>query len=451
MPHLVLQHRLFINALDPHDPEIETLKDAIVELMYQQPSWGEKIPKAWIHLEMMINKNIKNGVKVMHLDTLQELNRENSVQSLNSKELDVFLKIQHAQGNIMYFHLPGLQDHIIISPPYLVDALSSIVTHKQFCIGQRLHVLKSMNQDGILRKQDIDTIWKRNKELLKHKDYLIALMCHLDILAEPRIYHPESDHLLQSDFFFVPSLVTQTDLTSFLKQDNLNHRCLGISFKFHSSVLPPAIGFRFISCCVDMWEVLVYENQRMLFSGMTVVCINKSLMLLVQMKEQRVDIFLIHETSRFQIIPDMAASIRECLNDTLYRISDSYKLSSAGLDVDTDSLPFHLEYTCNHVESPCYHGEQNDWMCEGHGENLSLESFKLWFVDRVCIYQNIIHLVQVIGVGYYKTWELLMVNTIVRPECMKSLKISKRVMRCCKSNDRLINGQTKKDKLPKVN
>jgi hypothetical protein len=49
-----------------------------------------------------------------------------------------------------------------------------------------------MNQDGILRKQDIDTIWKRNKELLKHKDYLIALMCHLDILAEPRIYHPDS-------------------------------------------------------------------------------------------------------------------------------------------------------------------------------------------------------------------------------------------------------------------
>ena len=444
MPHLVLQHRLFINALDPHDPEIETLKDAIVEIMYQQPSWGEKIPKAWIHLEMMINKNIKNGVKVMHLNTLQELNRENPLQSLNNKELDVFLKIHHAQGNIIHFHLPGLQDHIIISPPYLVDALSSIVTHKQFCIGQRLRVLKLMNQDGILRKQDIDTIWKRNKELLKHKDYLIALMCHLDILAEPRIYHPDSDHLLHSDFFFVPSLVTQTDSTSFLKQDNLNLRSLGISFKFHSSVLPPAIGFRFISCCVEMWEVVTYENQKMLFSGMTVVCINKSLMLVVQMKEQRVDIFLIHETSRFQIIPDMAASIRECLNDTLYRISNSYKLSSAGLDVDTESVLFHLEYTCNHVESPCYHGEQTDWVCERHGESLSLESFKLWFVDRVCIYENIVYRVREMGVGYHKTWEWLMGNTIV--ECMKSLKISKWVMRCCQSNDRLINGKTKNDK-----
>ena len=75
------------------------------------------------------------------------------------------------------------------------------------------------------------------------------------------------------DFFFVPRLVTQTDLTSFLKQHNLNLRSLGISFKFHSSVLPPAIGFRFISCCVEMWEVAIvtYENQRMLFSGMTCV------------------------------------------------------------------------------------------------------------------------------------------------------------------------------------
>ena len=127
------------------------------------------------------------------------LNRENPVQSLNNMELDVFLMIHHAQCNIIHFHLPGLQDHIIISPPYLVDALSSIVTHRQFCIGQRLHVLKqgfpwlkSMNQDGILKKQDIDTIWKRTWELVKHKDYLPALMCHLDILAEPRIYHPDS-------------------------------------------------------------------------------------------------------------------------------------------------------------------------------------------------------------------------------------------------------------------
>jgi hypothetical protein len=38
-------------------------------------------------------------------------------------------------------------------------------------------------------------------------------------------------------------------------------------------------------------------------------------------------------------------------------------------------------------------------------------------------------------------------NTIVRPECMKSLKISKWVMRYCQSNDRLINGKTKNDKM----
>jgi hypothetical protein len=65
------------------------------------------------------------------------LNRENPVQSLSNMELDVFLMIHHAQCNIIHFHLPGLQGHIIISPPYLVNALSSIVTHKPLCIGQR--------------------------------------------------------------------------------------------------------------------------------------------------------------------------------------------------------------------------------------------------------------------------------------------------------------------------
>jgi hypothetical protein len=42
--------------------------------------------------------------------------------------------------------------------------------------------LQSMNRDGILEKQDINTLWK-STEFLKHKDFIICLMCHLDILV----------------------------------------------------------------------------------------------------------------------------------------------------------------------------------------------------------------------------------------------------------------------------
>jgi hypothetical protein len=42
--------------MNPEDPEIMVLQNAIVEMICEQPSWGGKMPKPWIHLEMVINK-----------------------------------------------------------------------------------------------------------------------------------------------------------------------------------------------------------------------------------------------------------------------------------------------------------------------------------------------------------------------------------------------------------
>jgi hypothetical protein len=103
-----------------------------------------------------------------------------------------------------------------------------------------------------------------------------------------------------------------------------------------------------------MWEVKTINGEKLLFSGLVVLIINKALMLLVSVKEQRIDAFLIHSASRHQIIPDLAASIRECLSDTLDRISDSYKIASGGNTADGNHRAFHVEFTCNHVKSPCY-------------------------------------------------------------------------------------------------
>ena len=380
--HLVLDHRLFINAMNPLDSEIETLKDAVVSIMQEQPSWGEMIPKAWIYIELMITKKREFGVKVMLLEELQMINKQNPINPLGNKELDTFLKVHHSQGDIIYFPLPGLRDHIIITPNYLIDALKSIVTDKRFCQGQRLHALTSMNQDGVLKKEDISKILKNKKEFQRDRDHLILLMCHLDILAEPRSYY--RGKLQQSKFYLVPSLVCRAaDLSRFLDQKNVDKRSLGLSFSFHSLILPAAIGFRFIASCIDLWGVKVFDDQKMLFSGVVVVNINKSLMLIVQVKQQRLDVHLLHTSSRVHIIPDTASSIRECLNDTLYRITDSYKVSSACQDADIEETPFHTEFTCFNIESPCYNQEKNsDWQCE-HGHVIPKETLGLWFVNRV--------------------------------------------------------------------
>jgi hypothetical protein len=381
MFHLVLQHRMFINAMNPEDPEITVLHKAIVEMICEQPSWGEKMPEPWIHLEMVINKKVEQGYKVIPFKMVEEINQDNPVKVLSKEEIILFLQVKHAQGNIIYFPLPGLRDYIVISPSYVIDAFKSIVTDKKFCTSMRRRSLESMNRDGILKKLDINTLWKAT-EFLKHRVFIICLMCHLDILAEPRVYNPENHSLIQSHFYVVPSMVSRGGFPSFRENEDLASRSVGLSFKFHSPILPSAIGYRFMACCLDMWEVKTINDENLLFSGLVVLIINKALMLLVSVKEQRIDAFLIHSASRHQIIPDLAASIRECLCYTLDRISDSYKIASGGNTAAGNNRAFHVEFTCNHVTSPCYFDGEKNNICL-HTNKPLLESSTVWYVEKV--------------------------------------------------------------------
>jgi hypothetical protein len=367
--------------MNPEDPEITVLQNAIVEMICEQPSWGRKMPKSWIYLEMVINKKVEKGSKVIPLKMVEEINHDNPVKVLSKEEIVLFLQVQHAQGNIIYFPLPGLRDYIVISPSYVIDAFKSIVTHKMFCTDRRLKSVQSMNRDGILEKQDINTIWK-STEFLKHKDFIICLMYHLDILAEPRVYNPVNHSLIPSQFYYVPSMVSRAGYPSFLKNEDLASKSVGLSFKFHSTTLPSAIGYRFMACCLDMWEVKTINQEKLFFSGLVVLIINRALTLLVSVKEQRIDAFLIHSASRHQIIPDLAASIRECLSDTLDRISDSYKIASEGNTGAGNNRTFHVEFTCNHVTSPCYFDGKENNTCL-HTNKPLLESSTVWYVDKV--------------------------------------------------------------------
>jgi hypothetical protein len=205
-------------------------------------------------------------------------------------------------------------------------------------------------------------------------------MCHLNILSEPRVYNPDNHSLIPSPFYYVPSMVSRAGYPPFLENEDL--ASVGLSFKFHSTILPSAIGYRFMACCLDMWEVKTINEEKLLFSGLVVLIINRTLMLLVSVKEQRIDAFLIHSASRHQIIPDVAARIRECLSDTLDRILDSYKIASGGNTGAGNNRAFHVEFTCNHMKSPCYFDGEDNNTCL-HPNKPLLESSTVWHVDKV--------------------------------------------------------------------
>lgn len=381
--HLVLEHRIFLNAMDPEDPEYEKLKQVLVELLCSQPSWGEKLPKSWIYLKMMINRAVEKGDRVMKMTTLRQINQDNPVQILSEKEIQLFLKMLHSQGEIIHFPLSELRDNVVIVPKFLVDALRSLVTDTQFCKGNRLRTIQSMNRTGLLKKEEILLIWKSNTEFRDHQGYLISLMEHLDILATPRKYG-KSGTLMNSEIFYVPSLVQTVNDTSYL-EDNLATRSLGLSFKFHSSVLPPSIGYRLIASCVGMYEIQRYNNKMMLFSGMVVVRVKRNLDLVVISRTDRVDIFLVHSSKRFEIPRDTAAGIYECMKDILISILESYRVTSSEGKIKHD-VPFHTEFQCYNTTEPCYNQLQTSWTCK-HGYTLGLDLKEKWCHNRVnCLF-----------------------------------------------------------------
>ncbi|VDI73904.1 Hypothetical predicted protein [Mytilus galloprovincialis] len=126
--HLVLDKQIFVNATDKGDHEIETLKKAITELTFDHPCWGERMPNAWVPLELEIAELVAAGKQILSLDEVEELNAISKVSVLDLEQLPHFLHFQHSLGKIVYFDTQHLRDYVIINPLLMVEVMRSFVT-----------------------------------------------------------------------------------------------------------------------------------------------------------------------------------------------------------------------------------------------------------------------------------------------------------------------------------
>ena len=126
--HLVLTHKIFVNARDNTDTEIEVLKKAITELTFEHPCWGEKMPNACVPLELEIAELVAEGTQILSLKDVEELNAISNVSVLSPDQLKDFLNFHHSLGKIVYFDTPQLKDFVIINPLLMVEVMRSFVT-----------------------------------------------------------------------------------------------------------------------------------------------------------------------------------------------------------------------------------------------------------------------------------------------------------------------------------
>ncbi|CAG2204108.1 unnamed protein product [Mytilus edulis] len=392
MSHLVIGDTIFVNARNKNDPEMAKIRRCIIRESKLQPTWGQNFPKCFIPLELEFENLIRENMNVITFDDFRKINTQHPIRPLTDGELKVFLKFQHAIGKILYFDEPGLDTHITLLPTYLIDAFKSIITDKRFCKEekQKEHLWNLMSQKGVIFKYAIEKLWRNGKyqRFEQHKDYLVAVMTHLDILVEPKRYDRKRNRI-PTDFYFVASMVQAKDTTGYLLSPSLTDRNVAIAFCSNSAIIPPALSFRFITYCLSIFDVKKCGDRMddMLFHRSAVFTIDASLEMHILCEDERIFVRLVHAKNKVLILKDLASSICDCLKSALENISQFYiKTSSDNSELSVGT--FEMNLCCSVAKDPCLLsiGEFNKidsiWVCPGH--KLYHEKFVMssWITEK---------------------------------------------------------------------
>ncbi|VDI39842.1 Hypothetical predicted protein, partial [Mytilus galloprovincialis] len=391
LSHLVIEDRIFVNAKDGRDPEMSMIKKNIIKQAMMQPTWGQKLPKCFIPLELEFDSLLQRNIPLITMEHMKIINNVHPVRSLTEDELKTFLKFQHAVGRILYFEEAHLNQHIILAPTHLIDAFKSIVTDRSFCKGDKLREESwdLMSQKGVIGKKSIEDIWKKNKyrKFQEHKEYLLGVMTHLDILVEPKRYDT-SHKRIPAEFYYVASMVRTKNTTGYHDSPTFAQRNIAMAFSLSPSVIPPALSFRFVSYCLSLFAIKKYgQDNDMLFHRSAVFTIDSSLDMCVSCDDDIIVVRLVHSTHKTLIMRDISSSIRECLADALEKISQLYvKTNSSGSIKDKAS--FNLSFCCSSPVDPCLLPlfklqEQDDlWICPKHEIRHKKDFLSSWALQK---------------------------------------------------------------------
>ncbi|XP_071138919.1 uncharacterized protein [Mytilus edulis] len=379
--HLQYKPLIFVNARNKEDEEIATLKKQLVDVALNHPRCGELMPTKFVPLELQLARNVEENKKILTMDELNDINKQNDKIALTSAQLKSFLKVNHALGKLIYFDEAGLRDNVIIDPVFLVDVLRSIVTDDQFWPEHLKEILKSLKESGKLLKKDLYKIWKQDcfREIWAHKDYIVDMLVHLDIMCRPK------DDEDGSDFFLVPCMICTK------REDNqqINHdRSIHLAYRFKEEVVPPAILYRFIATFISIWKLRVSakSNRLMIFTDSADVQIDGDHDMRFDIQGNRFIVSLSHQEKKISIVPSIASTSQECLTHAITNISNFYFSVSEDSACDRD-LPFTIQIGIPCGRDLCFFdhilSSKGEWKCPDHNTKHKTKLVSKWFADKL--------------------------------------------------------------------
>ncbi|XP_052096776.1 uncharacterized protein LOC127731938 [Mytilus californianus] len=326
--HILYDKVFFMNATDAADQDIERLKDTLVDIAFQQSTWGQQMPIVWVPLDLQISDMRADGVKLITKERLLDINKSNIEFSLNERRVDDFLLVQHSIGKLLYFDEPALRDFIVIQPTAMVNILRAFITDIMFWPekGPVRDILENLSSTGVLKKTDLFTLWSQPafKEILtdvKTKEYIVQVLLHLDILVEPKRY-TETD--AAADLFLVPCIV-KAKIPQKMHRNAKDDRTLCIAYHLKETVVPSALSFKLIGAAISIWPLKVENSCFCLYFQAAIMDADNRNELQIHVEGQRIFAYLINDVSKQLISPDLATTTQECLTLALGRILQFYR------------------------------------------------------------------------------------------------------------------------------
>ncbi|VDH91307.1 Hypothetical predicted protein [Mytilus galloprovincialis] len=392
--HIVFDPVFFINGTDKDDKEIQNLKNHLVRIARNQPSWGLRRPMIWVPLELLISNMKKDNINIIPKTHLEEANKINGDLALTEKQLDDFLLTQHALGKIMYFNRPELKNFIVLYPPALVNILRSFITDKRFWPEDETlkDILSILTDTGKIRKSDLLKLWqqKQVQEYIRYdefKEFVIQVLVHLDVLVIPKRYDGKNE--ADVDYFIVPCTVNHKMPMSFLDHKSFASNTIALVYRLLKSSIPSALSFKLIGAVSGIWPIKEENDRPLLYHNSAVLYVDSKTDLRMIVEDTRIIVYLTHMASKIMISPDIAASIQECLSFTLNVVLNFY-LTSIGKsqqNIDVSNL-FQIEVGLVCDRSPCLVSiskakQISSWRCGSGNEHCS-KYHLIWIIDKVC-------------------------------------------------------------------
>ncbi|XP_063440026.1 uncharacterized protein LOC134721151 [Mytilus trossulus] len=378
--HLKYRPLIFVDARNKDDQDIDVLKKQLVEVALDHPRCGELMPTKFVPLELQLAKKIDEKQKIVSIDELKRINNQNEIMALDDDELTLFLKVNHALGKLIFFDEAGLRDKVIIDPVFLIDVLRSIVTEEEFWPQHLLQIYKALKGSGKLLKRDLYEIWNQDcfKTILEHKEYMVEMLVHLDIICS------QEDNMNGSDYFLIPCMISTK------REDNISmpfDRSIHLSYTFKDEVVPPAILYRFIATFITIWKLQVSQNSGLLlFTDSADVCIDAQHDMRFDIQRNKLIITLSHKKIKTAIVSTIASTAQECLTHAITQISNFY-FSVTEDSACTIDLPFTTQIGIVCGTNLCFFdhrvSSKDEWICPDHKRKHKTDVVSRWFSDKL--------------------------------------------------------------------